>query len=240
MRFRSTGLAVLGVAALLASGCGGDDDASTDAGPADEETAGESSGGSLADACPETVVIQTDWYATPERAAAYQLVGPDGEIDASAGTYTGQLGDTGVERGGPPRRPVHRLPAGVGPDVPGPVGDPRLCAPPTRRSELAADLPTTAVVAPLDINPQILMWDPEAYDIAEWADVAATGATVTYLEGLPFMDFLLSEGLRRGEPARRLVRRHAEPLRRRGRQASSSRATPATSRTGGSTTSRTG
>ena len=60
--------------------------------------------------------------------------------------------------------------------------------------QLGEKLPTTAVVAPLDINPQILMWDPATYDIKTWDDVAKTKAKVTYLEGLPFMDYLVSKG----------------------------------------------
>jgi len=49
-------------------------------------------------------------------------------------------------------------------------------------------------VAPLDINPQILMWDPAKYAIASWPDVARSKAKVVYLEGLPFMDYLVSKG----------------------------------------------
>jgi hypothetical protein len=53
---------------------------------------------------------------------------------------------------------------------------------------------TMAVVAPLDINPQIVMWDPGTYTIGGWADVARTKAKVVYIEGLPFMDYLVSKG----------------------------------------------
>jgi hypothetical protein len=50
------------------------------------------------------------------------------------------------------------------------------------------------VAAPLDINPQVLMWDPATYTINSWSDVAPTKAKVTYLEGLPFVDYLVSKG----------------------------------------------
>src|SRR5207248_3862597 len=46
--------------------------------------------------CPDKIVIQTDWFATPERAAAYQLAGPNGTIDKKHGSYAGPLGATGV------------------------------------------------------------------------------------------------------------------------------------------------
>src|SRR5258708_6274937 len=60
----------------------------------------------------------------------------------------------------------------------------------------AADkFPTKAVFAPLDINPQIVMWDPATYPtLKAWPDVAHTKAKVLYLEGLPFMDFLVEKG----------------------------------------------
>ena len=42
---------------------------------------------SLRGICPDPIVIQTDWFPTPERAAAYHLVGPGGKIDANNGRY---------------------------------------------------------------------------------------------------------------------------------------------------------
>lgn len=162
------------------------------ASPGDEAPT-EGDGVSLVGPCPATIVIQTDWYATPERAAAYQLVGSGGEIDASTGTYSGPLGDTGVDvevrLGGPFigfTPPVQQMYQDDSIDLAYVATDEAVQA--------AGQFPTVAVVAPLDINPQILMWDPATYDIADWADVAASGATVTYLEGLPFVDHLLAEG----------------------------------------------
>jgi hypothetical protein len=38
-------------------------------------------GASLKGICPDKIVIQTDWYAPPERAAAYQLIGANGTVD---------------------------------------------------------------------------------------------------------------------------------------------------------------
>lgn len=164
----------------------------SEAAAADETTEAESPS-SLAGVCPDPVVIQTDWFATPERAAAYQLVGADGTIDADEGTYAGPLGNTGVEvevrLGGPLvgfQAPIALL-----------YEDPEVLLAYVATDEAVQNFesqPTTAVVAPLDINPQILMWDPATYDIGDWEDVAATGAPVLYLEGLPFMDHLLAEG----------------------------------------------
>jgi hypothetical protein len=149
---------------------------------------------SLKGVCPDTVVIQTDWYATPERAAAYQLVGPNGTIDAKKGSYSGPLGDTGVNvevRLGGPFIGFAPIPQQMYTDTSITLGyvatDDAVGG--------AAKFPTTAVVAPLDVNPQVILWDPATYpNVKTWADVAASKAKVSYIEGLPFMDYLVSKG----------------------------------------------
>ena len=57
-----------------------------------------------------------------------------------------------------------------------------------------AKQPTVSVIATLDINPQVLMFDPATYDFESIADIGQSGATVLYFEGLPFMDYLLLKG----------------------------------------------
>src|SRR6478736_1858545 len=95
-RARMLGVASVAVLTVATAACGDSDDAAAPATTtADAEAALPS--GSLVGICPDKIVIQTDWFATPERAAAYQLVGPNGEIDAKAGAYRGPLGDTGVD-----------------------------------------------------------------------------------------------------------------------------------------------
>ena len=150
-------------------------------------------GGTLKGICPDKIVIQTDWYATPERAMAYQLVGANGVVDKKKGTFSGPLAGAGVDvevRLGGPFIGFQPIPAQMYQDPTVFLG---LVA--TDDAVQAADkFPTKAVVAPLEINPQILMWDPATYKIEEWADVAKTKAKVVYLEGLPFMDYLVSKG----------------------------------------------
>jgi hypothetical protein len=186
---RARALVAVALTAALLAACSDDGDTASTTTKADTPAAD----GSLVDVCPAKVVIQTDWYATPERAAAYQLVGPDGTIDADKGTYSGPLGDTGIDvevrLGGPF---IGFTPPGQQMYTDDSI---YLAYVATDEAVQAAEkFPTTAVVAPLDINPQILMWDPATYDITTWPDVAKTGATITYLEGLPFMDYLLSKG----------------------------------------------
>lgn len=186
-------IAALGVLSILVAACSSDSKTTAASSASSSATTASTSSAQLKGVCPDNIVIQTDWYATPERAAAYQLVGPDGKIDAKKGTYGGPLGDTGVNvevRLGGPFIGFNAIPAQMYQDTSiylGYMGT-------DDQVQNIEKLPTTAVVAPLDINPQILMWDPATYTINSWSDVAATKAKITYLEGLPFMDYLLAKG----------------------------------------------
>jgi len=143
--------------------------------------------------CPDKIVIQTDWYATPERAVSYQLVGPNGTIDKKHGTYAGPLGTTGVSvevRLGGPFIGFQPIPALM-------YQSPEIYLGYVATDDAvqaATKFPTKAVVAPLDINPQVLIWDPASFTVAGWPDIAKTKAKVLYLEGLPFMDYLIAKG----------------------------------------------
>jgi hypothetical protein len=163
------------------------------AAPSASATSASPSGHALKGVCPDKVVIQTDWYATPERAAAYQLVGPNGTADKKKGTYSGPLADTGIEievRLGGPFIGFQPIPALM-------YQDPGIYLGYVATDDAvqaAEKFPTVAVVAPLDLNPQIVMWDPGTYTVAGWADVAKTKAKVVYVEGMPFMDHLVAKG----------------------------------------------
>jgi hypothetical protein len=156
-------------------------------------SAAPTGGGALKGVCPDKIVIQTDWFATPERAAAYQLIGPNGTADKKKGTYSGPLGGTGVEvevRLGGPFIGFQPIPALM-------YQDPSIYLGYVATDDAiqaAEKFPTMAVVAPLDINPQVVMFDPSTYKIDKWAHVARTKAKVTYVEGMPFMDFLVFKG----------------------------------------------
>src|SRR5260221_215442 len=147
--------------------------------------------GALKGICPDKIVIQTDWFATPERAAAYQLIGAAGSVDKKKGTYGGPLGDTGIQlevRLGGPFIGFQPIPALMYQDTSIYLGYVAT----DDAVQAAEKFPTIAVVAPLDINPQIVMWDPATYKVNGWPDVAKTNAKIVYIEGLPFMDYLLA------------------------------------------------
>jgi hypothetical protein len=146
---------------------------------------------SLQGICPDPIVIQIDWFATPERAAAFQLVGPGGAIDKKKGTYSGPLAGVSVQvRLGGPFIGFQPIPALM-------YQDPAIYLGYVATDDAvqaAEKFPTKAVVAPLDINPQIVMWDPATYQVDGWSEIAKTKAKIVYIEGMPFMDFLLSKG----------------------------------------------
>ncbi|MEU5881976.1 hypothetical protein [Spirillospora sp. NPDC047279] len=176
----------LAAAGALLTACGG-----ADAGNVSAPTGK----GPLSGICPATVVIQTDWYATPERAAAYQLVGPDGKVDTRKGAYAGPLGDTGVNvevRLGGPFLGGQPIPAQMYQDKSITLG----FVPTDDAVRSAEKFPVKAVFSSLDINPQIIMFDPATYpDVRTWKDVPATKAKVVYSEGKAYMDFLIAKGL---------------------------------------------
>jgi hypothetical protein len=196
MRLRTVSLAV--VAAALAAGVTAAAFARTESSRSARVTIVDpwntaKSAGSLKGICPQTIVIQSDWFPTPERGVAYYLVGPNGNIDAKRGQYSGKFGNTGVNievRAGGPY-------TGFAPFTAVMYKDPSIFfgfMPSDEEAQNYAKQPTVSVLATLDINPQILMYDPATYNFNTIADVGKSNATVLYFEGLPFMDFLLYKG----------------------------------------------
>ena len=60
----------------------------------------------------------------------------------------------------------------------------------------SGEFPTMTVVAPFNINPQIIMWDPATYpDVNSIADLKATGAKVRYFGGAAYMEYFTANGI---------------------------------------------
>ena len=181
LRFLAAALAL----ALVAAACGDD---------ADETEASEDAAGGLAD-CPNPLVIQTDWFPEPEHGAVYNLTGGEGSIDAESGRFSGPLAadpsiTLEVRAGGPY--------IGFQPTVALMATDDDIFLGYVNTDEAIANydqFPTTAVVAVLDINPQIIMWDPETYDISNWNDVKGTEAVINHFAGASYTEYLVGSGL---------------------------------------------
>jgi hypothetical protein len=205
-------LALLLALGLTAAACGDADDAPADgttattvaAGTDDDDTDDDGTGtttdgeeaaaGDLGQ-CPNPIVFQTDWFPEPEHGALYNLTAGQGEIDVRSGRFTGPLAadpsiDVEIRAGGPYVGNQQSI-ALLGTDA-----DIFLSYINTDEAVQNYDqFPTTAVVAPLDINPQIIMWDPETYPISSWDEVRDTGAVFAYFAGAAYTEYLVDAGL---------------------------------------------
>ncbi len=165
---------VIALAALVALAACGDDDesdassattasgsAATSAASADTTAAAATS---LAGVCPETIVVQSNWWPEPDHGLFYELIGAGGTIDANAATYSGPLLDTGVNleiRAGGPAVGFQTASAQMyqDPDILlGMVGTDEAIV-------SAATQPTTAVLAWYAKNPQIFMWGDPSFGV---------------------------------------------------------------------------
>ena len=188
-------LATAVIAALTLAACGGSDTAAPDT------TAAAATGVDLVAAgCPETVSLQTDWNPEAEHGNLYQLIGPGYTVDKEKLRVSGDLmaggKTTGVKveiRAGGPAIGYSQVTAEL-------YKDPSILLGFTSTDEQVShsgdEFPTIAVVAPFNINPQIIMWDPVTYpDVKTIADLKATGAKVRYFDGAAYMDYFTATGI---------------------------------------------
>ena len=158
--------------------------------------------------CPDPLVIQTDWFPEPDHGYTYQAIGTEGTVDATTGTYSGPLGDTGItleiRAGGPfinfspPAQQIY--------------ADPSIFAGYADTGDVirnaGGEQPLVSIFASYDVGPQILMWDPAAYpDMQTIEDVKASGATVLLLRGRGLHGLPPRDRPARRRPDRRLLRR---------------------------------
>jgi hypothetical protein len=181
--------------ALTLAACGSDTDEASAA------PTGEVGGTDLAAAgCPDTVVVQTDWNPESEHGGAYQSLGEDYVVDAGSKSVSGTLIDaagesTGVKleiRAGGPAIGFQTVTAQLYSDDSITLGFIAT----DEAIQLSATQPTTAVLAPLEISPTMIMWDPATYpDVTGIADLGKTDATVRYFEGAAYMAYLTGAGI---------------------------------------------
>ncbi|PPF84511.1 nitrate ABC transporter substrate-binding protein [Subtercola sp. Z020] len=192
----ASGLAILSMAALAACSSG----AATTT-PAASAAAG---GVDLAAAgCPATVVIQTDWNPEAEHGHLYELLGPDPVVNADQKSVSGPLYSKGAATG------VNVEIRSGGPAIGFQTVTSQMYADPDitlgyvttdEAVQLSADQPTTAVFAPLDKTPLMIMWDPATYpDVKTIADLGKTDAVVRYFGGSAYMEYLISAGILKKE-----------------------------------------
>jgi hypothetical protein len=150
--------------------------------------------------CPATIVLQTDWDPEAEHGGQYQLVGPNPTINAGAKEVTGELVahggvDTGVQiqiRAGGPAIGYQTVSSQMYKDSSitlGYLGTDEQIA-------LSATQPTVAVMAGLEISPQIIQWSPAAHPTWKTiADIGKTNTPVLYYQGASYMPYLIGKGI---------------------------------------------
>jgi hypothetical protein len=184
------GAAALGLALVA---CGSDD------GSGVATSATSSAGASryatpLKGVCPDTVVVQTNWWPEPDHGFTYQLLGPNPTIDAGKNRVVGPLGATGVKleiRAGGPAvgfQPVSSTLAQNDDVLFGYVGTDEAV-------EHSGKAPTVAVFSSYEKNPQVFIWGNPDYKFASVADIGKTDVKVLGYEGAPYLEVFKREGL---------------------------------------------
>jgi hypothetical protein len=178
----------------------GDVPAETVAPEAPAETtapAAAATGAALAGVCPETIVIQTDWNPEAEHGALYQMIGANPTIDTDKKRVTGPLmdgtTDTGVKleiRVGGPAIAFESVTSTMYKDQTIHLGyvatDDAISS--------SIEFPTKAIVAPLNKNPQIIMWDPEKYPDAKAIKDLPKDVKVRVFGPAAYLSFLVEDG----------------------------------------------
>lgn len=196
MRRTTRSVVALAAAASLAglAACSSAGDASSTA-----DVTAAAGGVDLASVCPAKIGIQTDWNPESEHGHLYQLLGSDYTVDAGNKSVSGPLMSKGKATG------VQVMIQSGGPAIGFQTVSSQLYANPDiimgyvstdEAISVSAKTPSVAVFAPLEKNPQMIMWDPATYpDVKTIADLGKTSAVVRYFGGAAYMDYLTGSGI---------------------------------------------
>jgi len=154
---------------------------------------------SLKGTCPDTVVIQTDWFPESEYGNIYQLLGPGYTIDKKKKVLTGPLvasgQDTGVKvevRAGGPAIGYQQVSAQMYADKSITLGQVNT----DEAIQNSKTQPTLAVVAPLEISPLMILWDKKKHPgFNTIADIGQTNTKILYYQTDTYMQYLRGAGL---------------------------------------------
>jgi hypothetical protein len=154
--------------------------------------------------CPATIVVQTDWFPKSEYGVYYHLIGSKPKIDTARQRVSGPLvadgTDTGVRlevRSGRPATGSKLVSSQMYEDKSITLGLVNT----DEAVRFSGTQPTLGVVAPMEISPFMIMWDPQAYpQFRSIADIGQTDVKVSYSQGDSYMQYLIgSDILRRSQ-----------------------------------------
>jgi hypothetical protein len=190
-------VAVLAVIVVAGAGCDSGGSGSTAEGQSADRTAGATE--ALKGACPDTVVVQTNWWPQAEYGGLYRLLGKDAKIDKDKKVVSAPLvsegADTGVRieirAGGPANNftPSSKLLYAdktvtlAGSDI-------------DQAAQFSKDTAVLGVFAPMDLSPLVLMWDPQTYpNFKTIVDVGQSNARVLTFQGSTYVEYLTGSGI---------------------------------------------
>jgi hypothetical protein len=194
---------ILLAAILAAAGCtrGGGGGGGDQPAPRPTSAASGADRSSLKGVCPDTIVVQTDWYPETEYGVLYHLIGPNPTIDAKKKLVSGPLldqgRDTGVRievRSGGPATGFKLVSEQMYTDKSITLGQVNT----DEAIRFATRQPTLAVVAPMEISPFMILWDPQTHpEFNIIADLGQANVTVRYFQGDTYMEYLVGSGILR-------------------------------------------
>ena len=153
----------------------------------------------LGDVCPSPLVVQTDWFPESEHGAMYELIGEGYSVDKDNGVTRGPMvlggADLGIEwevraggpfLGGSSVSEIMALDDSI-----------HLGYASTDQQVNHWDVTQlVSVVAPLERNPQMVMWDPEVYpDLSGIREIGERGIIVQVFAGGTFPDVFIAQGI---------------------------------------------
>ena len=153
----------------------------------------------LADVCPSPLVVQTDWFPESEHGALYELIGEGYEIDKNNGIIVGPMvlggTDLGIDwevRAGGPFLGASSVSEHMALDDSIHLG----YASTDQQVNHWDVTQLVSVVAPLEKNPQMVMWDLDTYpDVTGIRDIGERGIIVQVFGGGTFPDVFIAQGI---------------------------------------------
>ena len=154
---------------------------------------------SLADVCPSPLVLQTGWFPESEHGAVYNLIGEGYVVDTDQKVVRGPMVldgmDLGIEfeiRTGGPAIGWAPVSSYMYTDDSIHIG----YAATDLQILQFADAPLKSVVALVDKDPQMIMWDPETYpDVNGIADLGRAGVPINVFAGDVFSEVFVAQGI---------------------------------------------
>jgi hypothetical protein len=143
--------------------------------------------------------VQTSWFTQVEHFPAYELLGRGYTVDAGHKRVTGPLVahgvDTGVDieiRAGGPAIGFQQVSAQMYADRSITLG----MIPLDEAIQNSTAQPVTGVMAPYDVDPLVIMWDPKTHpNFDSITDIGQTDTKVLFFNGeRTYMDYLLGTG----------------------------------------------